>query len=52
MILPGWANFNPKCQISLALGVFKRKYFKFYYIQIRKINDPRGGANFDPRAFI
>jgi hypothetical protein len=34
------------------LGFLKEDFLSFYYMQIRKINDPQGGANFDPRAFI
>jgi hypothetical protein len=30
---------------ALALAIW---VFKFYYIHIGKINDPLGGANFDP----
>ena len=37
------APFHPKVQFE---NVF------FHYIHIRKIKDPWGGANFDPRAFI
>jgi hypothetical protein len=44
--------FRAKYQSSSYFGFLKEDFLSFYYIQKRKINDPRGGANFDPRAFI
>jgi hypothetical protein len=32
-----------------ALYLQTKIYFLFYYMYIIKINDPRGGTNFDPR---
>jgi hypothetical protein len=37
---------------SSFLGFLKEDLFSFHYIHIRKVNDPLGGANFDPRALI
>jgi hypothetical protein len=37
---------------SSYLGSLKEDFLIFYYIQIRKIYDPRGRANFEFRAFI
>jgi hypothetical protein len=44
--------FHAKYLSSASLGSLKEDFLSFYYIQIKKINDPQGGANFDPRDFI
>jgi hypothetical protein len=44
--------FHAKYLSFSSLGFLKEDILSFYFIQIRKINDPRGGANFDLRAFI
>ena len=33
-------------------GFREEDFFKFHYMHIRKTNDPRGRANFDPRGII
>ena len=37
---------------SRPFGFLEEGILSFYYMYIVKINDPRGGANFDPRAII
>jgi hypothetical protein len=44
--------FHAKHLSCSSLGFLKEDFLSFYNIHIGKINDPRGGANFDPRAFI
>jgi hypothetical protein len=47
--------FRAKNLGSTSFGFSQKDFLSFYYylyIHIRKINDPWGGANFDPRTFI
>jgi hypothetical protein len=44
--------FHAKDLSSNSLSSLKEDFLSFYYMHIGKINDPWGGANFDPRAFI
>ena len=37
---------------SRPFGFLEEGILSLYYMYIVKINDPRGGANFDPRAII
>jgi hypothetical protein len=44
--------FHAKYLTSSICQLLEEFFLSFYYIHIRKINDPRGGADFDPRAII
>jgi hypothetical protein len=44
--------FEAKYLSHNSLSSIKEDILSFYYIHIGKINDPRGGANLDPRASI
>jgi hypothetical protein len=44
--------FHAKYLSSSSFGSLKEDFLRFYYMHKGKINDPRRGANFDPRAFI
>jgi hypothetical protein len=44
--------FHAKYLSFSSYGFLKEDILSFYYKHIREINDPWGGANFDPRALI
>jgi hypothetical protein len=49
-----YTMFHAKYLTCSICQLLEEKFFNisFYYIHIRKTNDPWGGANFDPRAII
>jgi hypothetical protein len=44
--------FHAKYLSCSSFAFLQEDVLNFHYIRIKKINDPRDGANFDPMAFI